>query len=67
MGHEESKQVDATGEVVNSIIVNSVAVQNDELKAVLYALLALRVIEFVIKLYKIHQNYMKKKYNNSSI
>lgn len=67
MGHSESKEVDADGQVVNSIIINPVEIENDHIKIVLYILLALRLIEMFFNGFKAYHKYVKRQYSDPKI
>lgn len=65
MGKSQSRHSENAGTVVNTVEVNDVhrtEVVNSELFVILYMLVCLAVINLAIKVYKMWQNNLKKKY-----
>lgn len=65
MGKTQSKQVDNTGTVVNTVEISEVhqaELIDTELFVLLYILVILGLINLLIRLYKVWQRNMKRKY-----
>lgn len=62
MGGGQTKQVDNTGEVINSVIVNPVDVQSKQIELILIILTSLVGISFGYQIYKDYRRSLKKRY-----
>lgn len=62
MGNTETKQVDSTGEVINTVIMNPEDINFSELKLLLTILTSLAGLSLAYQLYKDFRRSIKKKY-----
>lgn len=63
MGHGESKNVDATGQSANTVIVENevLTVHNDEITNLLKVIMILQIVSVLIKLLKSYHKFTKKR------
>lgn len=66
--NEETKEIDATGNVNNNLIIDqSVPIHNEHLTVLLYIITTIKVIEFFYILFKAYNKRQKKKYVQRSL
>jgi hypothetical protein len=66
----EEKQVESTGEINNTVVLapdQSFNLQNTEIIVFLGIICLIKIIEFIIFLYKTHKKNLKKKYYGHSV
>lgn len=66
MGNTETKKIESSGEVVNSIILNPVDINSSELEILLTILTSITGISFAYQLYKDFRRSIKKKYSEGN-
>lgn len=66
MGNTETKKIESSGEVVNSIILNPVDINSTDLELLLTILTSLVGISFAYQLYKDYRRSIKKKYTEGN-
>lgn len=67
MGNTQDKHVDNTGEVTNTIIVDTVDVQSERIETILIILTATVGCSFAYQLYKDYRRSIKKKIHRKSL
>lgn len=66
MGNTETKKVESSGEVVNSIILNPIDINSTKLELLLTILTSLVGISLAYQIYKDYRRSIKKKYTSDS-
>lgn len=66
MGNTETKKIESSGEVVNSIILNPVDINSTHMELLLTILTSIVGISFAYQLYKDYRRSIKKKYTEGS-
>lgn len=65
MGKSQSKQVESTGQVTNTLVINDqLDTNNETLEVLVYALVVIKVLELLITMIKTYNKYLKKRYMN---
>lgn len=70
MGSEESKAevktVDSTGAVNNNLVINDpVQIEHKLLEILLWTICIIKILEFLLLIYKIHRKNLKKQFTNN--
>lgn len=66
MGNTETKKIESSGEVVNSIVLNPVDINSKDLEVLLIILTTTVAASFAYQLYKDYRRSIKKKYTNNN-
>lgn len=64
MGTKNSKKVDYTGEIINTVVVQPVNIESKEILIMLYVLVTLKVFEVIYMIYKDHKRSLKRRYRS---
>lgn len=68
MGTKNSKEVDATGQVNNNVIIDeTVNVHNQQFLIILWIICIIKIVEFFSTLLRYYGKNIKRKYTNQSI
>lgn len=62
MGNTETKKVESSGEVVNTIIMNPIDINSSKMEMLLTILTSVVIISLVYQVYKDYRRALKKKY-----
>lgn len=62
MGNTETKKVESSGEVVNTIIMNPIDINSSKMEMLLTILTSVVIISLVYQVYKDYRRSLKKKY-----
>lgn len=66
MGNTETKKIESSGEVMNTIILNPVDVNSSDLKLLLTILTSLTGLSLAYQFYKDYRRSIKKKYTEGT-
>jgi len=66
--NEEKKQIENDGQINNEVVIQDVVeIYNLEIVVLLLIIVALKIVEFIYFVYRIHVQKIKKRYQNRNV